>query len=206
MWNLFKKRWSPKQFWEWFGAQEVALAGMITDPPRLLATITPMLKRVDKNLAFEVGVQTQNNGKYDFVLSADGIRDNMPAVESLASHAPHLNRWTITKYRQRSEGVTLQFEELALTPDSILASIERQDDRIGVILYFPEAAAKGPSSQHAGFLMLDATLGELDMMTKVGSVDIVGVFANVPADAPLAKFPLRELSQRFDALWNSMQS
>ncbi len=38
--------------------------------------------RVDPGLAFEIGMVGEN-GKREFILSADGIRSNMPKVESL---------------------------------------------------------------------------------------------------------------------------
>jgi hypothetical protein len=204
MFKLFQSKWTPAKFWEWFAANEGRLADLITNPQALVGEFSKSIKRVDKGLAFEFGVKPNSQGRFEFIISADGIRDNMPAVEALAAAAPSLSRWTIVKYRQPSEGVTLRFGELELTPESILASIEAQGDRIGVVLFFPEAAGEGDHVKHAGFLMLDTTLGEFTMMTRVGSVDCLGVFANIPEVASLAKFPLVELRARFDRLWESM--
>lgn len=181
-------------FWHWFQANESRLFDVEKDREKIFDELGMQLHRIRPELTFEFG--PQHDGKREFVLSADGIKDAFPAVIALADAAPSLSRWKITKFRPRrgfQSPVTIN--GFRLTPDQVRYTIAPDGDKAGLTLfidgYAPDEREKFAS---AIYLMLDQTLGEYDVETKVGFVELE------PASTPsrLAKQPFSSLAESFD--------
>ena len=186
-------------FWHWFQANESRLFDFEENQERVFDELQTQLHRIQPSLTFEFG--PKQDGKREFVISADGIREAFPAVIDLANAAPPLPRWTITKFRPRrgfQSAVTLN--GLRISPEQVEFTIEPDGDKNGITLFI-EAYNPSEHEKYAGvvYLMLDQTLGEYDVETKVGFIEL----KSRSAQSKLAKQPFSALAQSFDRLIKS---
>lgn len=75
-------------FWKWFQQNEALLFDFERDREHIFDLLSSEIRRVHPSLTFEFGPKEGN--RREFVISADGIRDAFPKVESLFSSAPPL--------------------------------------------------------------------------------------------------------------------
>jgi hypothetical protein len=195
--NLFSqnKKGSQAEFWAWFVANEDKIWNIDRNQDKVIRMIGEALDRVDPGLAFEIGMEVED-GKREFILSADGIRSNMPKVESLYLSAPDMARWRIIKYRQRAPfGGKIRMAGKEISAEDVRFQVFNDGEKVGILLMFDDFTEER-RNQFAGigFLFLDKALGELDVMTRVGFVDFAGPESNFYADARR----LTELPKAFD--------
>lgn len=163
---------SEASFWRWFQANETRLFDFEKDQERVFDELQMQLQRIQPGLTFEFG--PKQGGKREFVISADGIKDVFPAVIRLADAAPPLPRWKITKFRPRrgfQSPVTLN--GLQISPEQLQFTIEPDGDKAGITLFI-EGYRQSEHQKYAGvvYLMLDQELGEYDVETKVGFIEL----------------------------------
>jgi hypothetical protein len=78
---------SPESdFWRWFQKNENALFDFERDQERTFDRLAAEMQKVDPSLTFEFG--PKDDGRREFVISADGIVEAFPKVESLYAAAP----------------------------------------------------------------------------------------------------------------------
>lgn len=180
-------------FWAWFRANEVRLFDFEQDQEKIFDELSRELKKVNPDLVFEFGPK---NEKREFTVSADGIKEAFPAVIALVDKAPVLERWIIQKFRQRGKpDARIEINGEKLSADQYKFTIERDGDKAGITLYVDGYdPARRDLFAKVGFIFLDNCLGEYDVETKVGFVEIK------PASDPssLLKQPLSELPKTFD--------
>jgi hypothetical protein len=190
------KRQESKEiiFWRWFQANESRLFDFESDREKIFGELGIQLHRIRSELTFEFG--PQHDGKREFVISADGIKDAFPAVIALADASPSLPRWKITKFRPRrgfQSPVTINGFRIA--PDQLRFTIQSDGDKAGLTLfiegYNPTEREKCAS---AVYLMLDQTLGEYDVETKAGFIEL----ESASAPSRLVKQPFSSLAENFD--------
>ena len=99
-----------KAFWDWFQANDERLYNFERDQEPTFDLLQTELQKVDKNLTFEFG--PVENGRREFIISAGGIREAFPKVESLYATAPVLSRWEVVKYRPRHEPMDIALVDL----------------------------------------------------------------------------------------------
>jgi hypothetical protein len=155
-------------FWKAFLQNEEALFG----GEDYAADLRGLIERVHPDLEFDIG--PVEAGRREIVISAGGIRDAFPAVESLARGAPPLGRWNIVRYRQRRHvRGTVTFQGLALSPDNVRFEIQPGGPGAGIVLYMPGYTQQEHSRYLAlALLMLDTLLGEYDVEMKLGNITI----------------------------------
>lgn len=163
---------SPEaQFWAWFEKNQEMLFYFERDQERVFDKLNAAMSKVRPDLTFEFG--PDENGNREFVISADGLRDAFPAVESLYASAPSLPRWTFIKFRPRRSAMTIQMGQVKLQPTDVDVAVEADGDKAGITV-FVKGYDESQSQQyeHAVFIMLDQAIGEYDMETKVGFIEV----------------------------------
>ena len=181
-------------FWHWFQANESRLYDFEKDREKIFDELGTQLHRIRPELTFEFG--PQHDGKREFVISADGIKDAFPAVIALVDAAPSLSRWKITKFRpRRGFQSPVMLNGFRLAPDQVRFTIGPDGDKAGLTLfidgYDPAEREKFAS---AVYLMLDQTLGEYDVETKVGFIEL----ESASAPSRLVKQAFSSLAESFD--------
>jgi hypothetical protein len=184
---------SPEaDFWKWFQENEATLFEFERDQERTFDRLATEMRKVHPSLTFEFGPKQGN--LREFVISADGIRDAFPKVESLYASAPTLPRWTFIKFRPRREPMDLQFGAVSVKVSSVSVLIEPDGHKAGLTVIIP-GYTKENHKTYLGFafLFLDQALGEFDVETRVGFIEVTA-----PASASSGAHPLPDFAKAFD--------
>ena len=159
------------KFWDWFLKNEDEIFHFENNQEHVFKELGRALSKVNKYLTFEFGPIT--DGNREFVISADGIKEAFPGVESLHAKAPKLSNWTFTKFRPRRSPMDLQFGELYIKPSDVLVSLTRRGAIIDLVLFIKGAGGENDQQYNmAAYIVLDQSIGEYDMETKVGSIQV----------------------------------
>jgi len=181
-------------FWKWFSANAALLHSNV-DVVHASDRITAELSKVHADLIAEVGVQ---DGVHTLVLSANGIADLFPVVREVYGARPAISGWKVVAFRQRqklgNEPILIQLGPLEVDLTQARFTARRADSRLDVRLYVPAARERSALMQ-LGFLILDHTLGEHEVETKVGGLEFFPL-----EQAPASARPISELSARVDSL------
>jgi hypothetical protein len=189
-------RHTPEQaFWSWFQKNEDSLFDFEKDQERIFERLTTELHKINPSLTFEFG--PKENGRREFTISADGIRNAFPAVEKLYASAPALPRWKLQKFRQRRQPSDISFRSVHVVVDGVKVVALRSGEKADIAVFMPgysEAARE--TYMGIAFLLLDQALGEYDVETRVGEMQIEDT-----SKAPPKAYPLKELPMCFDQLF-----
>jgi hypothetical protein len=170
-------------FWEWFRARADKVR---EDPRRHAPEISDMLGRLDEELGWEMGNPGGGAG-WDFIVRTEDPSFRMAAHEVIAS-APAIQGWRFLEWRpaHASDRMTVKLGKgRAFTVGKASASIE-PDAKYPVfhlMLASPEfGEAPGDDERYAGYLMLDAILGEKGVEDAIDAIDFrAGPAGPVPA-------------------------
>ena len=197
--SIFSRGQTTKEtiFWNWFVRNEARIYDLEKDQNRIFMEISAELKKIDPNLTFEFGPKQQ--GVRDFVISADGIKKSFPLVFNLANGAPALPRFKIIKFRPRRPPFTeIKYEGLTIMLEQIKFSIERDGDKAGITIFIDGFnAAKRNAYVGVAFLYLDNCLGEYDVETKVGAIEVKAM----TEPSKTEKVPLAQIASTFDSFF-----
>ena len=176
-------------FWRWFQDNEQDLFVFESDMERVFARLTDAMQAVHPELTFEFG--PVELGKREFVISAGGIREAFPAVWALATGAPSLERWIVIPFRPRRAPGEIRFGQTVVRSSDVAVIPESTEGKVGIQMLIPGYRAT-PNSvfEQVGFLLLDRVLGEFDVETKLGYIEIGPRPDPLPGGAiPLAELP-----------------
>jgi hypothetical protein len=181
------------RFWKWFQEHEETLFYFEKDQERVFDVLAAEMHKVHPDLAFEFG--PVEDGRREFVISADGIKAAFPAVESLYASAPKLKRWTFIKFRPRRPPMGVEYGGVKVKVDDVFFTLQPDGGKAGITIH-----VRGYESQHQkvykgiALLMLDQALGEYDVETKVGFIEV----KSLDETTPLQQKPLKDLPKVFD--------
>lgn len=189
-----KSKATPEEdFWGWFSKNDGMLFSFEKDQEKIFDRLAAEMKKVNSSLTFEFG--PIKDGKREFVISADGIKDAFPAVEQLYAAAPKLDRWIWIKFRPRRSPMDIEYGEVKVKADDVFCTVEPDGIKAGITLfirgYQPE---REKAYRGIAFLMLDQALGEYDVETKVGFIQT----KDFSEKSELEKKPLKEVTKIFD--------
>lgn len=180
-----------KQFWKYFVQNAHKLSYPRKYQNRALVNCLKELKKVHPDLTFEIGSRVGDT--WEFVISANGIKDAFSAVLSLIEIAPRLKGWKIIAFKQRKAtdtaiaiaGVTISIEDI------LFEYYIEGKGKVGIILYIKDFKKSDIRYQLAIFPLLDALLGEFDVEMKIGSIDIQPLLPNISRKKlkPLGELP-----------------
>ncbi|MDP7289315.1 MAG: hypothetical protein QGH94_15120 [Phycisphaerae bacterium] len=194
-----RKKKSPEaRFWTWFEKNQDMLFSFERDTERTFNKLAGEMSKVHGDLTFEFG--PDRDGVREFVISAGGMLDAFPTVELLHDSAPDLKRWMFTKFRPRRTPMTIKMDTVEIEPSDIEVAVEADGDKAGFTVFVKGYDESRKSLfDHAAFIMLDQAIGEYDMETRVGFIDIQ------PFERPAEyrRHSLENLPGMFDAFLES---
>jgi hypothetical protein len=181
-------------FWDWFKANENELFDFEVCRDKIFARLSTEMHKLHSSLTFEFG--PKNEGQREFVISADGIKEAFPKVQSLHACAPSLPRWKFVRFRPRREPVDIKFRGVLVKAASVRVAAEPAGKMMDLTVFVPKYTQSNKQA-FAGivFLMLDQALGEFEVETRVGKIEIKPI-----SKAPPLTFSLKELPELFDSL------
>lgn len=205
MFSTGRKRGDAQAFWAWFSQAAPQLAKDYeafakgdAGPEPLIAPVAERLDAYDNGIVHEIGCD--ENGVYDFVISADGIKDRIEPVMALARAAPKIDGWKVTAFRPRKAGggALLQMGAETFSAEDVLYRLDGPRDGLCDIKIRFRADFDAPDEVLIGpaFIIMDSVIGEYDVMTKIGEVD--PGFLKPGESAPDFR-PLTELADDLDS-------
>lgn len=191
------KKTKEEVFWKWFEQSESRLFQLETDQETILDEISSALASCAEGLVFEIS--KEENGKREFIISADGLGELFPAVEKLEATAPKLARWTIIAFRPRMDDYSsfrLNYGEKTFDPAEMWFRHFVEDRNFDLIIYHPNYNEEERSHFiSAAYILLDMALGEYDVVTGIRYIEHEQLPPN-PEDEDLR--PFSELRRIFD--------
>jgi hypothetical protein len=150
--------------------------------------------KLNPNLTFEFG--PIEDGRREFVISADGIREPFPEVEALYKGAPSLPRWKFIKFRPRRKPNDISYGGVSVKALSVSVLVEQKGQMVDITVFIPGYTQAAHKTYAAiAFLLLDEALGEYDVETRVGQVNVDSV-----SKAPAQRYSLEALPKAVDSV------
>src|SRR4051812_27545759 len=181
-------------FWAWFREHAAALRAD-ADMQKTMESISSEVEKAYPGVFAEIGKEGDDRM---LVLSVDGKKDLFPAVQELYAARPKdVKGWTIVAFRPRAkpgEMPTIEIEGKKLEPEKIKFVGAPADGKLDITVFIPGFTTMEEMG-NLGFVILDHTVGEYDLETKVGGIDFAAL-DKAPRDAK----PLSELPKMVDAL------
>jgi hypothetical protein len=192
-----------KEFWDWFIQHEGELFNLDPDREdereRIFDELASELQKVDPDLTFEFG---PNEPRREFVISAGGIKRAFPAVASLVDAAPALDRWQVTAFRpRRTPSNVVEFRGKRVYLRDVQFSLLDNGKMAGIYVFIPGFQEGDADLKQIGYLLLDETLGEYDVESRLGLIKML------PPDTRTegTRYRLAELPVRFDELVSRLE-
>jgi hypothetical protein len=191
--QLFKRKTREEKFWNWFADNQDEIMHFERDQDRIFNKLIGKLREVDPDLVFEFGPKGDTR---EFVIGAAGLKRAFPAVTALVSAAPKLPGWKFTAFRpRRTELSSLVVGGKRVAPEEVQFVLLEDPHGAAIHLFLPGYREGDEALATIGFLFLDQSLGEYDVETYVG---LIQIFPSEPRGSEL-RYPLAELAARFDA-------
>jgi len=131
------------------------------------------------------------------VISAGGIKAGFPAVTALLAASPKFERWQVTAFRPRRDGsFIITLSDKQIDPKDVQFNLHTVGKVIGICVFIPGYSDDDPDFKTAGYLLLDAALGEYDVETKIGPIKIRSPETQTEGE----RYPFSELPAKFDQL------
>ena len=186
---------TPEDFWKWFQRNEDTLFNFEKNREQTFDKIGAEMHRLNPSLTFEFG--PIEDGKREFVISADGIKEAFPQVEALYAAAPSLPRWKFVKFRPRRKPMDVEYEGISVRATSVTVQLIKNGQLADLTVFIPKYSETDRKAYMAiAFLLLDGALGEYDVEKRVGQIKVE---AAPKAQAQISS--LQDLPKAFDALF-----
>lgn len=172
MFGLFRARNEVEAFWTWFEKNAIRITKAVDrqDHSVIIHELGDRIAKAAPGVVHEIGRLDCHT--VELILSADGIKANIAGVLALTKAAPRVQGFVFTAFRRRWPGLSLcVFDTNVAVDDLRYIAEDGGDGRLDLTLYL-----RGDWDQRQrtmiGFLMLDQALGEYDVMTGLGRIEI----------------------------------
>lgn len=185
-------------FWAWIAANLEALEAVKTGQEPVTKELARELKKVDPRLVFELGIGRE---PFELIISADGNKALFAQVKKFVATAPQIPGAKVIAFRPRKpiEGFSMKVGERTLAGTDLWFVAGADPNRKGLlgvdVFVVGMKGERDEPLQDAAFMMLEATVGEFDLETKIGEIQ----FKPAPASLELPLKPLKELPATVDA-------
>lgn len=179
------ERDATTQFWSWFQAEAPRLLAD-KDLRRVMKEINDHLEPKHRGVFVEVGDDKQGRR---LVISSDGKKELFPVVQEVYTARPAVPGWNIVAFRQRDrETFVIEMSGLKLDPRLMKVATEREEDKLSIVVFVPNLVRSKEMLQ-ALYIVLDHTIGEYDMETRIGGIDFEPIEKASPDAKPLSDLP-----------------
>lgn len=186
LYNLFKGKEEPiktyDDFWAWFIRHEKTFFRVIKEQNNVEGNffdkLSPKLAELKDGFFYLTGMFDDNTA--ELILTADGTIKNLVFVEELVSAAPKINGWRFTAHKPEMElnSTRLTMGEYVFDSDVLWFYSNddpRYPDEIEIVVAHRDFNEDDRSTIVNGvYLFLDNHLGELNSVTTIDSVLVIG--------------------------------
>jgi hypothetical protein len=174
--KFFGRNYTVADFWIWFEKNSQDYYRLKEENLNsLFNKLSKQLSKINEDLAFEFSVDLIE-GKREFIISADGILSAFPDVIDLVENAPQLDGFKIIAFRQKSavdDISTIEYDDISLGADDVYFTYRKNGDTLDIVLYLRGYDSDFEEWENAAFILLDTIIGEYDVATKIGSIDML---------------------------------
>lgn len=174
--KLFGKNYTAADFWNWFEKNSQDYYQLKEENLNsLFNKLSKQLSKINEDLAFEFSADLIE-AKREFIISADGILSAFRDVIEIVENAPQLEGFKIIAFRQKSavdDISTIEYEDISLGPDDVFFTYRKNGDTLDIVLYLRGYDSDFEEWENAAFILLDTIVGEYDVATKIGSIDML---------------------------------
>jgi hypothetical protein len=168
--KLFSKKNIQDAFWDWFKKNSDVIFHFERNQDFLFHNLKSELNKIHSDLVFEFSPILQD-GKREFVISADGIKNVFPIVKDLVSKAPSLDKWHIVAFRQPRKGITqITYDDLIVNFEDVFFRFGKDNGQIALELNI-RGFYEAPEWTGATFILLDNVLGEYYTEMSLSSIE-----------------------------------
>lgn len=165
------------EFWNWFKKNQDDYFNL--DPSnmdelnRLFDILQQQLSVIHEKLVFEFSAAL-NNGKREFILSADGIRNAFPDLLYLYKRSPNFDNFIIIPFKQGFVGdPQIEFNNgFTLSWDKIMFKSEKTPEGLSIDFYIKDYDESDGNFGVGLAILLDSYLGEYDAVMQIRHVTL----------------------------------
>ncbi|PDZ95255.1 hypothetical protein CON36_29305 [Bacillus cereus] len=197
-----------KEFWDWFKQNELKLYNTLTDyysnqskvnsPNKspFFDKLSVRLKRVNTNLAYEFFLNPDDNHKFEFYISAGGVKSAFPIVLDMVRNAPDSSQFKFVPFKSPHKNLE-QLKTMALGygdsrlnfKDIYFKKQEVFDDGMSLQIFIKDYNGRLMENLEKIFYILDKVIGEYDVATLVKNIEIQKLTSKMGLQ-PLFKLPI----------------
>lgn len=187
------------EFWGWVKLHLAELKAVKTGKEPVTLGLTRALESISPGLVFELGIAVDGS-EFELTISADGRKELFPVVQRLVAAAPQLPGTKVVAFRPRKkiEDFGMQVGAGRIAGNQLYFVASNDLDRKGLVavdLFVQDMKREDDDAlKNAAFMLLEAAVGEYDLETKIGTIDIKPAPAKI--EAPLR--PLKDLPATLD--------
>ncbi|WP_090465633.1 DUF695 domain-containing protein [Mucilaginibacter sp. OK268] len=184
--SIFKKKETPiktyDDFWSWFRSNEKSFFNVIKQQgdieKEFFSKLSPKLNELKSGFFFLTGMMNDNTA--ELILTADGNIKNINFVEELVAAAPEINGWKLTALKPPSniQDTYIEMAGYKFSSDNIWFypnNNEWHPDEIDVTIIHPDLNENNRNDITNGvYIFLDNFLGELNFVTTIDNLNVVG--------------------------------
>ncbi|GGC01235.1 hypothetical protein GCM10011352_29240 [Marinobacterium zhoushanense] len=166
----------------------------------LLAAYRLSLQKIDRNLTFHFERES-DGGPVEMIFGCDGYPESIHAVLSVVGAAPELSGINFRAFNERYDPVPafVNMGEELCEIDEFWCSLRELNGKLQLAIYLvdaPKILEMDPRVE-AAMILLDALIGEYELMTRVWSLD----WYELPIDpVDFGLMPLSHLRHAFDQM------
>jgi len=174
---MFRKKDTKKEFWDWFVKNKTKLEEFIKSDNRdflIYNQLTNKLQGFNKLIFPEITIDENDN--FVLIITPDGIKEGMIPTKEIVDSAPFVDNWVIKKYRQATDKMDLNFNELEFKYEDIKIwrKFNIEDVNVDIAVLIRNYNENDTRYIPLAFLYLDHILGEFNVLSRVGQIDFFG--------------------------------
>lgn len=178
-WNILDNRKAEKidEFWSWFKNNHEEFYNLdhlkMNELEKSFQKLDNHLKPLNESLTYEISPVLEN-GKREFVLSADGVRDAFSDLLYLFKRSPNLDNWEFIPFKQGFDGdPQLEFNNgYKLSWDKVMFESRETNEGLSIDFYIEDYNEKDKNFGIGLVILLDSYLGEYDAVMQIRYVNV----------------------------------
>ena len=170
---------SYTKFWNWFQKNEKSFWSVVKNKENIendfFDLMAPELKEIKEGIFHLVGMIDDT---VDLIFTADGNSKNIVFVEELVAAAPKIDGWKFSAHKPAFEGWNVKMSGYDFGTDNISFypnELPQYPDEIDITIVHNELIEENRKEITNGtYIFLDNYLGEIEFLTKVDTINIIG--------------------------------
>ena len=174
---------SFQDFWNWFATKESEFFQVVKSRNNIetdfFDKLAPKVKSIDEGIYFLTGMKDDNTA--ELIFTPDGVIKKIALIEDLVSAAPSFPNWIFTALKPSSEDISnigLRMGDYSFDKDNLwfyANSDTNYPDEVDIVLVYENyKPADKDMITNAAYIFLDNYLGELNSITTIDRLEIVG--------------------------------